>query len=102
MRIDTSVLALSACIALLCSCVANPFTYTDSKGREIASTGFSILSESAQEGGSITKPDGTRIEYSRTGGKQTKLLSVYGNIKSLESIEPVAAGTGTVLKNLVK
>lgn len=97
-------LVLAALAAeLLCSCVANPFTYTDSKGREIASTGFSILSESQQEGGSITKPDGTLIEYNRTGGKQTKLLSVYGNIQGYEAIgKPVATGTGTVLQRLAK
>ena len=89
--------------AVLSACVVNPFSYTDGKGRTVDSTGVSFLSESTQEGGSITKKDGTVIEYSRTGGKQTKLLSVYGNIKGYEAIgAPVAAGTGTVLRNLVK
>ena len=60
-----------AMMLFLASCSVNPFVLTKADGTEVASLGVSVFTKSKTESGRITRPDGSVLEYSKTGKNET-------------------------------
>lgn len=77
---------------LLCSCANGPTVVMRPDGTVIANLGQQLFEDSDEETAMITLPDGTKLAYSKTGKKQTKVPNNYIGYKLSVGLANIANG----------
>ena len=101
-RLKSKLLCTAIAALSLTACTVEPFTYKDSKGREVASLGGGILRKSKARNLSITKSDGTVIKADTTEEDETRAASVWLTNKLGGKALDTTKDLGSQSLNLIK
>lgn len=92
------LLAILVCCAL-CSCAKNPVILKKPDGTVIASLGWEIFEDTDTAVASMTFPDGTHMQYAKTGKAQTKVPNRWIDGKTIVGLADAAnVGEGIRVK----